>query len=185
MGVDIIDQSRCIFAHFEEICLFFCRCNRASAVRTFSVYELGLGEEGFTRCTVKTFVISFVDISLIVQFFEDFLYLCLVIGVGGTDEFVVGRIHQIPDSLDLGGYVVYEFFWRDTCLFCFQLDLLAMLIGSGLEEYIILEFFIIQFSFSFVLRVEGHEHSIHFRAAMSQAAMIAWTFDECRGRHIQ
>jgi len=33
--------------------------------------------------------------------------------------------------------------------------------------------------------VEGHEHSIHFRAAMSQAAMIAWTFDECRGRHIQ
>lgn len=69
--------------------------------------------------------------------FEDFLYLCLVIGVGGTDEFVVGRIHQIPDSLDLGGYVVYEFFWRDTCLFCFQLDLLAMLIGSGLEEYIV------------------------------------------------
>ena len=34
---------------------------------------------------------------------------------------------------------------------------------------------------SFVLRVEGHEHSIHFRAAMSQAAMLAWTFDECRG----
>ena len=60
-----------------------------------------------------------------------------MIGVGGTDEFVVGRIHQIPDSLDLGGYVVYEFFWRDTCLFCFQLDLLAMLIGSGLEEYIV------------------------------------------------
>ena len=137
MGVDIIDQSRCIFAHFEEICLFFCRGNRASAVRAFSVYKLGLGEEGFTRCTVKTFIISFVDISLIVQFFEDFLYLCLVIGVGGTDEFVVGRIHQIPDSLDLGGYVVYEFFWRDTCLFCFQLDLLAMLIGSGLEEYIV------------------------------------------------
>ena len=137
MGVDIIDQSRCIFAHFEEICLFFCRGNRASAVRAFSVYKLGLGEEGFTRCTVKTFIISFVDISLIVQFFEDFLYLCLVIGVGGTDEFVVGRIHQIPDSLDLGGYVIYEFFWCDACLFCFQLDLLAMLIGSGLEEYIV------------------------------------------------
>ena len=119
MGVDIINQSRCIFAHFEEICLFFCRCNRASAVRTFSVYKLGLGEEGFTRCTVKSFIISFVDISLIVQFFEDFLYLCLVIGIGGTDEFVVGSIHQIPDSLDLGGYVVYKFFWCDACLFCF------------------------------------------------------------------
>ena len=121
----------------EEIRLFLCRLHRTSTIRTFSVYELGLGEEGFTRCTVKTFIISFVDISLIVQFFEDFLYLCLVIGVGGTDEFVVGRIHQIPDSLDLGGYVVYEFFWRDPCLFCFQLDLLAMLIGSGLEEYIV------------------------------------------------
>ena len=27
-------------------------------------------------------------------------------------------------------------------------------------------------SSSFVLRVEGHEHSIHFRAAMSQAACL-------------
>ena len=60
-----------------------------------------------------------------------------MIRIGGTDEFVVGRIHQIPDSLNLGGYVVYEFFWRNACLFCFQLDLLAVLIGSGLEEYIV------------------------------------------------
>ena len=37
---------------------------------------------------------------------------------------------------------------------------------------------------SFVLRVEGHEHSIHFRAAMSQADMQVCTSDECRGRHI-
>jgi hypothetical protein len=45
-------------------------------------------------------------------------------------------------------------------------------------------FFIFSFSFSFVLRVEGHEHSIHFRAAMSQADMLACISDECCGRHI-
>ncbi len=68
MIVDIIDQSIGIFAHLEEICFFFCRRNRASAIRAFSVYELGLGEEGLAGCAVHSFIMSLVDISLIVQY---------------------------------------------------------------------------------------------------------------------
>ena len=40
MCFDMLDQTVCIFAHFEEVCFFFCRNAWASAVRTFAVYKL-------------------------------------------------------------------------------------------------------------------------------------------------
>ena len=80
---------------------------------------------------------SFVDISFCVHFLENFLNLFFVISICGTDEFVIGSVHQIPDSLDLTGYVIYEFLWCDSCFFCFELDLLTMLVSSCLEKYVI------------------------------------------------
>ena len=79
VSVDVIDEFVSVFAHFEEICFFFCRYTWAAAVRAFAVYELGLCEEGFTRGTVQSFLVSFVDISLIVQYFENLLYLIFMI----------------------------------------------------------------------------------------------------------
>ena len=111
MFVNIFDQARSVFTHFKEICFFFCRCTRTSAVRTFSVYQLRLREEGFARGTVHSFVMSFVDISLIIQFLEDFLYLFLMFFICRTDKFIIRCIHQIPDSLNLTGYVIYKFLW--------------------------------------------------------------------------
>ena len=73
---------------------------------------------------------SFVDISLIVQLFENLLYLFFMIIICGTDELVIRSVHQIPDSLDLCGYVVYIFLRCDACFFGFQLDLLK----NKLEE---------------------------------------------------
>ena len=137
MFVNIFNQARSVFTHFKEICFFFCRCTRTSAVRTFSVYQLRLCEEGFARGTVHSFVMSFVDISLIVEFFENLLHLFFMVCICGTDELVIRSVHQIPDSLDLCGYVVYIFLRCDACFFCFQLNLLTMFIGTGLEEYIV------------------------------------------------
>ena len=36
----VINQTVCIFAHFEEVCFFFCRNAWTSTVRTFTVYKL-------------------------------------------------------------------------------------------------------------------------------------------------
>ena len=57
--------------------------------------------------------------------------------ISSTDEFVVGSIHEIPDSFDLTGCIVDKFLRSNTGIFCLQFDFLAMLIGSGLEEHII------------------------------------------------
>ena len=57
--------------------------------------------------------------------------------IGSTNELIIGSIHQIPDSLDLAGSLVYELLRGNACFCCLQLDLLTMLIGTGLEPYII------------------------------------------------
>ena len=133
----MLDQSVCIFAHFKEVCFLFCRLYFTSAVRTFAVYKLRFCEERFTWSTVHSFIVTFVNISLIVQFFKDLLYLFFMIFVCCTDKFVIRSIHQIPDFLDFSGNIVYKFFWCYSRLFCFELDLLTMLISSCLEKYIV------------------------------------------------
>ena len=119
MCIDVIDEFIGIFTHFEEVCFLFCRYTWAAAVRTFAIYKLGFCEERFTWCTIHSFVVSFVDIAFCIHFFEDFFDLFFMVFICGTDEFVVGCVHQIPDSFDLTGYVVYEFFWSDSGFFGF------------------------------------------------------------------
>ena len=137
MCLNVLDQTVCVFAHFEEISLFFGWYAWASAVRTFSVYKLGFCEEGLTWSTVHSLVLSLVDIPFCIHFLENLLNLFLMVFICGTDEFVIGCVHQIPDALDLTGYVINEFLRCNTCFFCFQLNLLAMLVSSGLEKYVV------------------------------------------------
>ena len=57
----------------------FGRLHLAAAVRAFAVYQLGLGKEGLTGCTVKSLIVALVNIALIIQFLENLLYLLLMI----------------------------------------------------------------------------------------------------------
>ena len=133
MGVNMLDQTIRIFAHLEEVCLLLRRLYLSPAVRALAVHQLGLCPEGLTRRTVKSLVRSLVDVSLIVQLFKDLLHLFFMVCVSRADKVIVGRVHQIPDALYLACYVVYILFWRNACFFCLLLDLLAMLVCSGLE----------------------------------------------------
>ena len=137
MCVDMFDQTIRIFAHFEEISLFFCRLYFPSAVRTFSVYKLGFRKERLARRTIHSLVVSFVNIALIVKFLKDLLNLFLMVLIGCTDKFVIRCVHQIPDPFDLTGYIVHELFRRNTRFLGFQFDLLSMFVCSGLEKYVI------------------------------------------------
>ena len=137
MLVDMVNQAVSVFAHTEEISLFLGRLHLAAAVRTLAVHQLGLGPEGLAGSTVHALVSALVNIALVVQLLEDLLYLLLMIIVGGTDEFIIGSVHQIPDALNLGRYVIHEFLRSNACLLSLQLDLLTVLVGSGLEEYVV------------------------------------------------
>ena len=112
MLVNIIDQLLRILAHTEKVCFLLGGLYRPSAVRALSVHHLGRRPEGFTGRAVKALVVSFVNISLIIKLFENFLDLLFMVGIGGPDKLVVRRIHQIPDPADLSGNLIHEFLGR-------------------------------------------------------------------------
>ena len=137
MCIDMLNQTVCIFAHFKEICLLLRRLYLTSAVRAFTVYELRLRPEGLTRRTVQSLVRALVNISLLIQLFENLLYLQLMLRIRCADKFVIGRIHQIPDTTDLACNLIDMLLWCDPGCFGLQFDLLAMSHQYLSEKHII------------------------------------------------
>ena len=57
--------------------------------------------------------------------------------IGGADEFIIRSVHEIPDPFDLRRYVIDKLLRSNAGFLSLQLDLLAVLVGSGLEKYIV------------------------------------------------
>ena len=134
---DILNESIGILAHLEEVSLFLGTGHFTSAVGAFAVNKLGFGEEGLAGYAVPTLVFIFIDIALVVQLLEDVLNGLFVVGVGGTNEVVVGGIHAIPDTADVACHVVNVVLGGDTGGLCQFFDLLTVFIGTGHEENVI------------------------------------------------
>ena len=137
MLLDVLHQAVGVLAHTEEVCFLLGVHARAAAVRAAAVLELALGPEGLARLAVLALVRALVDIALIVQLLEDLLHLLLVHRVGGADELIVSGVHQIPDRLDLARDLVDMLLRRDAGSLCLLLNLLAVLVGAGLEVDIV------------------------------------------------
>ena len=133
----MLDQTVCIFAHLEEIRFFLRRLYFTAAVRTFAVNQLRFGKERLAGSTVHTFIISFIDITFIIQLFENLLHLSHMIFIRSTNKFIIRSIHQIPDRLNLTCYSIHKFLRSYTSSLSFFFNLLSMLICTGLETYII------------------------------------------------
>ncbi len=137
MLLNVLHQTVRILGHLEEVGLLLGLLHRTSTVRTLAVHQLGLCPEGLTGRTVPALIGALVDVALVVHLLEHLLHLALVVCIGGADKFVIGGIHEIPDGLDLAGHLVYIGLRGHTGCLCLLLDLLSVLIGAGLEAYII------------------------------------------------
>ena len=60
--------------------------------------------------------------------------------VRSTDKFVIRGVHQIPQAADRCGCPVNKFLRCNSGFLCLDFNLLAMLVGSCLEEHIIAVF---------------------------------------------
>ena len=78
-----------ILAHLEEVCLLLGLLNRSSTVRTLAIYELSICEERLTWCTVFSYIMSLIYITLIVQLLKYLLYLLLMVIICCTDKLVI------------------------------------------------------------------------------------------------
>ena len=66
-----------------------------------------------------------------------------MVSVGGSDETVIGSIHQVPDPLDIARLFIDELLWGHSGLSGTLFDFLAMLIGTGHEVDIITVSFLV------------------------------------------
>ena len=103
------------------------------AVGAFPVLELALGPERLAGGAVFTLVGAFINITLVVKRFEDFLHRLLMVAVGRADKPVVRNVQQLPKLLDARNHLIYILLWGDAGSFCLLFDLLPMLVGTGEE----------------------------------------------------
>mgnify|MGYP007134721613 CR=1 FL=1 len=90
--------------------------------------------------------------------------------IGRADEAVIADVHQFPQILDaLGAFddVVDELLRGDACFFGFQLDLLAVLIGTGQELDIV----------ALQALVAGHGVGGHGAVGVADVQLIAGVID--------
>ncbi len=137
MLVDMSDEPVRIFAHTEKIGLFPGRFHLPAAVRTFAVHQLGLRPEGLAGRTVHPFVGAFVDIILVIQPFENLLYLRLMIIIRSPYKLVIGNIQHIAQSPDNARHLVHKLPGGGARFLCLQLNLLPVLVRPCLEKNII------------------------------------------------
>ena len=137
MLVDVLNELRRVLAHAEEVGLLLSRLHLPAAVRALAVHQLGLREEGLAGRAVEALIVALIDVALVIEFLKNLLHLGLMVLVCGADELVVGGVHQIPDALNLSGDLIHKSLGAHPCGLGLLLDLLAVLVRTRLEKYII------------------------------------------------
>ena len=92
VAFDVVLKLFLIFRKLEEVCLLLCRLYLSATVGAFSVNKLTFCPEAFARCTVKSLIFTFVNVTLVVQLFEYLLNSLFVIVVGCSYKMVVGGV---------------------------------------------------------------------------------------------
>ena len=129
-----------ILGEAEEIGLLLGILDLLAAVGALAVHQLALGPEALAGLAILALVGALVDVPVVVHLLKNLLDGGNVIIVSGTDEPVVGDVHQLPQVQHTAGAlhdVVHELLGGAACLLGLVLDLLAVLIGAGEEHHIV------------------------------------------------
>ena len=135
---DVFHPTVSILGHFEEIGFFTDSLQRAAAVGADVIFvELIFRPEGFAGDAVPAFVLAFVNVALVIGALEEHLHHLLVAFFGGADEVVIGNIEFLPQLLEHSHDFIGVLDRCDAGFFGLLLDLLAVLVGAGQEQYIV------------------------------------------------
>ena len=137
MFVDMLNQLIRIFTHTEEISFFLGRLYFSSAVGTLAVHKLAFGPEGLTGSTIQAFISPLINISLLIQAPENLLYLLLMVRIRGTDKLIIRYVQQVAQTANGSCHIIHKLFGSHARFLCLDLNLLPVLVCTGLEENII------------------------------------------------
>ena len=133
----MVDEPLGVLAHLEEVGLLGVLMGLPAAVGTLAVYQLALGQKGLALVAVEAFIGALVDVPLVVELLEYLLDLFYVVVVGGADEVVVAEVHQVELLLHKGCGPVHILLGGEARGLGLLLVLLAVLVGAGLEIYVV------------------------------------------------
>src|SRR5690554_6877342 len=96
----MFDKPVLVLGQPEEIAFFPGFFNASAAVRTHAVHQLRFGPEGFTWCAIPALIFAYINISLVIQGFENLLNTCGMLFISRSDELVITYLHHLPKVLD-------------------------------------------------------------------------------------
>ena len=136
--LDVPDQPVAEVAHPEEVVLFADALDRSARDRVHAVGpDLLFGEVAFLADRIPPGVLGLVDVSLVVQTFQEGRHHGDVFRFGGANEAVVGDAHFLPSRLEASRHDVAQLKRRDALCGRRLLDLLPVFVGSGQEEDVV------------------------------------------------
>ena len=137
MRLYIFEESILIFAHLEGIRLFLFATERSSAVRADSALCLRVRKERFAGNAIPALIRALVNVTLIIELFENLLNGFDVVLVRCADEAVIIHTEKLPYFFYLRRDTVNILLRGDSACVCKIFDLLTMLIRACAEENVI------------------------------------------------
>jgi hypothetical protein len=130
----VIDQPGLILAHPEKVVLLRDLTHGTETIGTFSLREVFLRPEPFTRNTIPSLVIILIDLPPVVKVLKDLLNHLLMAVFGGSDEVIVRDVQPFPEGLKPFDHLITVSLRIHPPFLGGLLHLLAMLVGAREKE---------------------------------------------------
>src|SRR3989338_2538309 len=111
----VTQQPVLIFAHAEEVVVFFDQLGLGQMIWAFATNQFLLGIEALAAKAVEPTVSVEVDIPSVVDFRQEFLDVADMIHIGRADKVVIGNPTFIPDVTKGGAYPVSKLLRWNSC----------------------------------------------------------------------
>src|ERR1700676_527038 len=131
----IIQERLFKFRQLEKVIFFFDALRDATAFRT-SRSRRGVANIHFVGDAIISFVVAFVNVTVILNLTEEMLDGVGVAGFGGSNKKGDTQTHFFPEVAILSRHAIDEINWRFVVILRGALDFLAVFVGAGQEEHI-------------------------------------------------
>ncbi len=135
MGVDEVHQPVLVLAHPEEVVFFLEIGGGGFVVRAEAVHQVPLQIKALAAEAIEPAVLPEIDIPGLVHPPQDLGHHLHVGRVGGADVIVVADVQVVPGLPEPAADLIHELFDREISGRGGLHDLVAVLVGAGLEAH--------------------------------------------------
>ena len=127
----VTQQPLLVFAHAEEVIVFFDQLRLDEMIRTLASHKLLLCIEPLAAKAVKSAVAVEIDVASFIHLSQQFLHISDMVMIGGANEMIVSEATVIPGSAEGCADLVGKCFGVHPRLRGGLSDLVAMFVCAG------------------------------------------------------